>query len=479
MTLRMLQWFSFGTLLAWTSILLLLTVGTLPAVTSVAVAALPVFIATGALFACRARPEPFNMLPYFFGSVFIFFCMNIVLWPVATYSPYEFYSLVSLEIDAQLMGRAACYLGISLSMTMLAYGATASNSAATAAVRPLARPLWQQTDPALARIGLRMMYIALPVVGYRVYLELSYILEVGYLALYSEGLASAQIPSWTLPFNYLFSTGFGLVCAFGVERRRLRAAVMMFVAVALIDGMKGARGALIVPILFCWWFYSSQFDVKFRLGRMVAGGLVALGLFIGVTISRDSATFDGKALQFVLDSVATQGRSLQLTAIYIQEEEEVAKFGNLMVTSNLMIPINVMLHPELRDLPQSIDQVTYSNNLKHILTYTLNPEYYFAGGGTGGVYLIELIESGWALFLALSAGLGWFLAKWPALMRYPYSRFMALQIFAAVFYMPRAEFFPNSLNFLKATLIFIVVVWVAKSLQGVTLRPRELSDFAR
>lgn len=477
MALRSLQGFALLSLLVWTCFLLLLNIDSLPEVSRVAVGALPLFVAAAALLACRAHPRPFSLLPYFFGSVFVFFCMSVALWPIATYSPFEFYSLVSLEIDAPTMARAACLLGISLSTTMLAYAATIHGTP-RAPEQAFAPSMVMKNDGPLARLGLRMMVVAFPFIAYRLYLELSYILEAGYLALYSEGLGSADVPSWFAPFNYVFYAGFGLVCAFSDERRQVSSAIAMFLVVALVDGMKGARGAIIVPILFCWWFYSSRFDVKLKLGRMFMYAIAALGIFLGVTISRDTGTIEGQASQFVVDAIATQGRSLQLTAIYLQEQEEIAKFGNMMVTSNLMIPINVLLHPELRDLPQSIDQVMYSNNLKHILTYTLNPGYYFEGGGTGGVYLIELIESGWVLFLALSASLGWFLAKWPSLMGRPYWRYMAFQIFSTVFYMPRAELFPNSLNFIKATIIFLLLVMAVEWLRDMDLRPRAVGQSA-
>lgn len=476
MALRKLQIFAFGSLLFWGLFLLPLSVDSLPILSTAIVIILPVFVVSSAFLACRAYLPPFSLSPYFFGSLFVFFCIGIVFWPIASFSPFEFNSLVSLQIDPPLMANAICLLGVSLSTTLLAYGVTAQRVAQTKLLHIEEQSMPAKNNRSLAKFGLLMMYVALPIVAYRLYQELSFILEAGYLALYTEGAGAADAPSWVLPFNYLFYTGFGLVCAFGECRRQFITAMMMFLAVSLVDGMKGARGAVIVPILFCWWFYSSQFQVEFRMGRIFGYGVVGFAIFMGVTFSRDNDTIEGQAAQFVVDSIATQGRSLQLTAIYLQEKEEIAQYGNMMVTSNLMIPIHVIQHPELRDVPQSIDQVMYSNNLKHILTYTLNPGYYFSGGGTGGVYLIELIESGPILFLILSASLGWFLAKWPSLMRRPYWKFMAFQVFSTLFYMPRAEFFPNSLNFLKSTIIYFAVVIFLRSFNSLRLRSRTVGE---
>ena len=476
MALNRLAVFAAVALLAWVAALLLIAAEVSQIVNSFTLSMLPVFVAVAGIAAHRSMRVTFNLIPYFFGSIFIFFCIGVALWPIATLSPYEFTSLISIDIEKRRLAQTACFLGISLSITILIYSLVTNAKSPVKFSHTVDKVSKVATDRRLGTIGINMMFIALPIVSYRLYRELAYILEAGYLALYADGISSAETVTWALPFNYIFYTGFGLACAFVDQRKKFTIAAFMFLTVAFLDGMKGARGAVIVPILFCWWFYSSRFVIKLRLGRLLVYALAAFCIFLGLTISRDPSTIEGSASQFIVDAVATQGRSLQLTAIYMDEKEEVAKYGNMMITSNLMIPINVILHPELRDAPQSFDQVSYSNNLKHILTYTLNPDYYFAGGGTGGVYLIELIESGWILFVLFSAALGWFFARWPAMMRLPFWRFSSFQIFATVFYMPRAEFFPNMLQFGKSALIFILVLGMVDIAKGFRFGNRRLSE---
>lgn len=447
--------FSGISLVVWGALLLLsMSSQTSYVLSAGTIAVLPVYLLASGILARRARACAYDLLPYFLGSVFLFFCINIVLWPFASQTPFEFYSLISEVIDYALLARSAALLGLSLSIMLIAYGFSLPRRSSIS----FSEKNVGLTTRILAQLGFVLMLCSFPVMLYRLYQEYSYIANAGYLALYSEVVSSEVDAAWTAPFTYIFYTGFGLVCAFVVDQRKFTIAMTMFLVAALLDGLKGARGAVIVPILYCWWFYNSRFGVRIRLGRIGFYAIAGLALFIVITILRDEEGVNGVLVQFVIDTIATQGRSLQLTAIFLEKWDEISKYGNFMVASNLMIPINAFLHPELRGIPQSFDQVLYSNNLKHILTYTLNPDYYFAGGGTGGVYLVELVEAGIPVFCGLSALLGWFFARWPHLMRYPFPRYLSVQVFSAVFYMPRAEFFPNLLIMGKASVVFLILI---------------------
>jgi hypothetical protein len=416
---------------------------------------LPIFVATALIIALSGQARRFELVPYFLFSVLIFFCINIICWPLATFSPMEFYSLVTEDLPLEIFARSAALLGVSLSITLLTHALTRDAHHVAEAPAPA-------YTPQLANLGYRMVLFAFPFVCYRLYQEYSHIAAAGYLAVYAEGLNGADLNTlWVTPFNYIFYTGFGLICAFETVRRRFQIGMTLFLIAALLDGVKGARGAVIVPILFCWWFYSTRFNIKVKLGRLGLYALGAVALFLILTIAREEEATESAAGQFVVDAIASQGRSLQLTSVYLQHEEAVSEYGNLMVFSNLLLPLNVILHPELRDVPQSVEQVMYSNNLKHIFTYILNEDYYLAGGGTGGVYLIELIEAGPVLFILFSALLGWFFGAWPKWMSSPFGRFVSLQVFSTVFYMPRAELFPNLLIFGKSCVVFAIIVAAA------------------
>ena len=309
----------------------------------------------------------------------------------------------------------------------------------------------------LYRLGVFLTLIAMPTMAYEFWQQFLYIQDVGYLALYVEGVPKS---TWATINFYIFYFGFGLALTFANSRTKFLLPALLYLILSTLDAFKGARGAVLVPTLFIAWYYSSRFDVRIRFWMLARYVSILVGVFALSTYQRDKSLVDVNVMQFIVDALSSQGRSLQLTALYLQVADQVGKYGNYMVLSNLMIPITVIIHPEIREAAQSFDQVLYSNNLKHILTYVLNESYYMSGGGVGGVYTIELIESGPMGDLILSMGLGWFLTWLPNAMRRSWVRYLSIYFFTTVFYMPRGEFFFNALNVGKAVFLYIFVIKV-------------------
>lgn len=423
------------------------------------------------LIFCRmaSRRMPYDLSIIFLLSIFFFFALGIVLWPLATFAPTEFASLVSRSFKIEDLDWAAALLGISVSITILAYSFHSRQPVRDCV---LTTPSYRTHHYTLYRIGIVLMSIALPAVAYESWQQFRYIQEAGYLALYVDGVESSGIARL---FFYPFYLGFGLALTFASTRSRFVLPASLYLLVATLDSLKGARGAVLVPLLFVAWYYCYRFDITVGSKTLVRGLLLLVSIFMALTYFRDSELLDSGVLQFLVDALASQSRSLQLTALYREFANEVSLFGNYMIFSNLTIPITAFLHPEIRDAAQSIDQVTYSNNLKHIFTYVMNDDYYFSGGGTGGIYLVELIEAGPFFFALFSWLLGWFFAWVPTGMKKPWVRYLSVYFFSTVFYLPRGEFFFNVLIVGKALILY----WVVVSTHELALRYARASQPAR
>jgi hypothetical protein len=423
---------------------------------------LTVFVTVSFFITISGSVIRYGVAPYFLASVLLFFCANIILWPIATNSPYEFYSLINMIIDERLFDYAAALVGLSLSLTLSSYFFFINIPRANVCSEKFNKIVSNIRSVRLSKIGSYLIFGSFPLLLFSYVFEFKQLLNLGYLSLYSEGLqAGVTTPIWTGVAQYVFYGGLGLVLAFSNDRRTLKIALFIFLMVSFVNSLKGGRSSFIVPCLFAFWLYSSTFSLRVKLRYILLLGSVVAVFFVVLTVFRDNVESGFDIVQFSIDSLASQARSLQLVAIYLLNSDEVGRYGNFMVFSNLFLPINILINPELRDLPQSIAQVTYSNNLKHILTYVLNPDYYFMGGGVGGVYVIELIEAGLVLYIALSVFAGWFIAKLPELMSRPIVRFVSLQIFSLIYFMPRAEFFPNALILLKSILLYYLLCYLS------------------
>lgn len=408
----------------------------------------------------RAKRPPFDLSIVFLASCLFFFCIGLILWPLSSFAPTQFESLVVASFTMRELDAAAFLIGLSITITILTL--SICRRAAPFRSPPVFAPNPDARTSDLYRLGFALMAVSLPAVLYESWQQFRYIQDAGYLALYIDGI---QASPWASAFFYLFYFGFGLALTFASSRPRFLWPAAFYLTAATLDSIKGARGAVLVPLLFIAWFYCSRFDVKVRLWATSRNLALLVALFVLLTYQRDPALFTNGIGQFLIDALSTQGRSLQLTVLYQQIADEIALYGDNMVLSNLLIPVIAILHPEVREAAQSMDQVLYSNNLKHILTYVLNPDYYFAGGGTGGVYTIELIEAGVIMYVLLSMLLGLFLAWLPGAMRRPWVRYLSVYFFSTIFYLPRGEFFFNTLIVGKALVLYLAISGIYAALR--------------
>jgi hypothetical protein len=441
-------------LIVWLALLVLHSVGGL--VDGLAYFYLPTSLTLLLIRQLTLTRPAFDLSIVFLVSSLFFFCIGLILWPLSNIAPTEFSSLVIDTFTWGQLDSAAILIGLSIAITMttmmtLRIGARHRLAFVTSDYLDLENVGYQR----LYRVGVLCILTSLPAVIIESIEQLRFVQDAGYFALYTAGVPVSAISK---AFFYIFNLGFGLTVAFSKTKRQFLTPAILFIIIATIDSLKGARGALLAPLLFVAWFYVARFNIRVRPLKTLLNLAIVFIIFVAMTFQRDVDLFNNDVLQFAVDALATQGRSLQITALYETVADKVAQFGNYTVLSNLLIPFTAIIHPEIREAAQSMDQVLYSNNLKHILTYVLNDTYYFLGGGTGGVYTIELIESGPFFYVLLSMGLGWFLTWMPVAMRKPWVRYLSIYFFSTVFYLPRGEFFFNTLIVGKALFLYSVVV---------------------
>jgi hypothetical protein len=419
---------------------------------------LPVSLVFLLISQLRQKRSEFDLSTLFLVSCFFFFCIGLVLWPFSSISPTEFSSLVITTFSWRQLDFAAICIGLSIAITMATVMRLQIRNKLHSELRAMN---FSELDSihcaSIYKFGASLIAIALPMVLIESIEQLQFIRSAGYLALYTDGV---PVSVMSKVFFYIFYLGFGLVLAFANSKKQFLIPALLYLFIATVDSLKGARGALLVPLLFVVWFYVGRFDVRVRVIAVLRNLTVVFLAFSLLTFQRTPELLSGGLLQFGVDALITQGRSLQTTALYQTVADEVGQYGNYMVLSNLFIPFIAVIHPEIREAAQSMDQVLYSNNLKHILTYVLNDSYYFSGGGTGGVYTIELIESGPFFYVLLSIMLGWFLAWMPTAMGKPWMRYLSIYFFSTIFYLPRGELLFNTLIVGKAALMYLAVVYI-------------------
>lgn len=443
-------------LIVW--IILLIITRSLEILEGVSSYFLPVSLCILLIVRINSKRPKFDLSILFLLSSIFFFCIGLILSPFSTTSPKDFNSLVISKFTWAQLDSAAIWIGLSIGITivtMKVFENILKNQYNIKQIEVDGYEFVQRKE--IYKFGILFLLIALPAVMYSSYEQLVFIRNYGYLALYTEGV---PVSNGVKLFFYIFDLGFGLTVAYAKTKKQYLLPAMLYIIIATIDSLKGARGALLVPLLYVGWFYINKFNIKVQFKSIMRSMILIICLFAILTFQRDPEMLGDGLVQFSLDALATQGRSLQMVAIYETIENQIKEFGNYTVLSFLVMPYTILIHPEIREAAQSMEHVLYSNNLKHIMTYILNKDYYFSGGGTGGVYTIELLEAGPIFYILLSILLGWFFAWFPTAMRKPWMRYLSVYFFTTIFYLPRGEFFFNSLVLGKAYLIYIIAICI-------------------
>lgn len=307
-------------------------------------------------------------------------------------------------------------------------------------------------------IGKWLMILSFPFILCLIYFQIKYILDFGYLTIYTGEIADIKYPLPYLSYvTYPFFYGFCLICSAAAPQKSFNKYVGLLLFVSLFESFKGGRFSLIGPILFFFWYSSVIYKSKYKPRKLLLPLLLLVALISVLTLRRDkSDNVDISKVTFSI--IASQGRSVQLFSLYLENKEQVEKYGKYMITSNLLLPYLVVKYPSKLFQSQNTETVMISNNFKDIITYVLSPEYYLSGGGMGGTYIVEIYELGLVFCIFFSICFGVFLYNFSKLtINSTLVRFISYFLFLYIFIMPRAEALPNILNLFKFVFVYFLL----------------------
>ena len=118
--------------------------------------------------------------------------------------------------------------------------------------------------------------------------------------------------------------------------------------------------------------------------------------------------------------------------------------------------------------PKSVERVDVVFSVGDRLTYTLRPDLYVKGGGTGSSYVAELysLGSSVAIVAVFNFILGFLIVYLTRSFVYkPYGIFVATFIVPSIFWMPRSAFLYPTQKFLLAMLILTSLAFIYKILR--------------
>lgn len=298
--------------------------------------------------------------------------------------------------------------------------------------------------------GKILFIFSIPLTITALFIQIFYVINNGFLSLYNGELQSIVYPLKIIGFaHYFFYYGFFLIASSIPPKKKLMKYAIIFIIISLFEGIKGSRIAFIFPVIYLLWylsFFYKSYNIKNKLKYI----FVSLFIVIFLTTLRENVDDTKSSIRIVPEIIASQSRSVQLIALYEEYSDEVEKYGDKMITSNLLLPYYFLIYPSKVFKSQNYELVKISNNFKNIITFVISPEYYFAGGGLGGTYIVELKELGLFFLICISILIGILFSKFTKHLTHNHLiKFLSYSILLHVFIMIRGETFPNMWNLLK------------------------------
>jgi len=246
------------------------------------------------------------------------------------------------------------------------------------------------------KVGITIMLIFFIPSIVKLYIQLRYITQNGYLAIFLGELADIKYPFWTSGANLLFVSGFCLFITANPSKRKFFVfSILLFFLLAL-DGAKGQRGAVLEPLvgLLYWYFKKYNIRVKIRTLFILFVFVVGITYLIGnlrnlYGNNRNATTSSIQIRNVVANVLYSQTTSRAVPMQIIEGDLPFHKYP--FILSPFFTYLNLIMYPSKG---QDVVSVKKYNDISKIVMYSVSPKAYFDGFGYGGAFIAEAYDCG-------------------------------------------------------------------------------------
>lgn len=296
-------------------------------------------------------------------------------------------------------------------------------------------------------IGVRVFFISLIPVCYKIYLQLQFVIANGYYSIYSQGFESIKYPIWCSGAFFLFNSSFYLLLASNPKRRRMLFYFCIYFIVTVFNSLKGGRGPLIIFIVIFIYLLKNKYNYSIKFKTL----LIVLVLIILITNTlgnvRESygnnsnntkkITIDAKTL--IINALWSQTSSRTVPLLIIRGDLKYHPYPFIFFPFTYRILSHVY-----NAKGNDIKSLEHYNNPSQVLMGNISVSAALSGKGYGSAILGEAYECGKyfgiAFFSILASCLIAFLDKSKLKMKNLYIPFWYV-VLTTVPAIPRKEIF--------------------------------------
>lgn len=247
----------------------------------------------------------------------------------------------------------------------------------------------------IKKIGLYLFYFALIPYIISIFQQIIFVLNYGYVNLFSSSTLIVNNPLLQLSDDIL-KFGIYLFLACYPTKKEIKVPLIIYFILLGITLFIGRRGVVFTEILCLIVYFSFRKDINLKFKTLIFSGITIITLSLLVGLYRSDSRFnimDYNIVHMLNNFTFEQGGSSNVIGYTIVHEKEIEKdFGYLV--DPILYPLKSSfianlfgVKPAIRG--QSIAVIRDRHSLSHTLSYTVNPKLYLDGNGLGTSFIAE------------------------------------------------------------------------------------------
>lgn len=247
----------------------------------------------------------------------------------------------------------------------------------------------------LCKISLIIFFVELFPLVYKIYLQLLFVRNHGFSAVYTNAFLEMKYPIWCAGAFFIFNSAYYLFLTSNPSKKKFIIITIIYTMVALFNGLKGGRGSIISLLIVVVFLLSKKFNFKFDLKKLISFAILIFVLIAFLTNMRKSyekdnaATATGKIkISKVIEEILwdqTTSRAVPLLIIRGGLNNHPYPFVFSPFTSKITSYI-------YHYAPATKESIMYSNDPSIVLISNVQMYAAITGRGYGSAFLGEAYE---------------------------------------------------------------------------------------
>lgn len=242
----------------------------------------------------------------------------------------------------------------------------------------------------LEKITIATAFILAPLVFFKLYKELIFIKEIGYLGVYLGRLRELNFSYIIRISTTLFTYNYYIFLLARPKYKNFKILTILFLIISLMEALKGGRMSLIVRILLIIWYLVTIYKKKIKFISIFFLGVFIFSLSFLIETLRNNKKIEMSSIVNKLgEFLYGQGVSVILIGFYKDFKDKIP--NKLYLFSPITDLVSQIKNYKIYSLGQSDKLIEVSSDFGQNMSYFLNKQVYLDGMGLGSNYMAELL----------------------------------------------------------------------------------------